>query len=362
MRTITRMAASLALLATFATAAAAQSSKGNDSVDYAPKEQLLAGTFPFVRSYKLDITSPSSLNDKGDKALAAGITTELRVTVDDFPPASNEAAAAALVTLSDRFMDFHALSETHQTTVGIDVPAGTAVGDYVFTIQAVGPTGIGWGNGGHTLTVTVAERVSEDKTPPAVVITSPTKGQKFTFCSAGTAIPVSISAIDAESPVTSVWANAGVSNFFVPFGEPSTSVVANGSFMAEGIGSYELKAWAQSAGGTSTPAVVNFSVNYAMSWLPPVSLGKVNGTAPIKFSARDCTGAFIADNRVKVEVLENGVSKFVATFGEGNDAVRIDEAQGQYITNFKPAAGIHTYTVKVSFGGFDQAETTFATK
>ena len=68
MRTITRTAASLALLFAFAAAAAAQSSKGNgnDSVDYAPKTQNLAGTLPFDRSYTLDITSPSKLNDNGE--------------------------------------------------------------------------------------------------------------------------------------------------------------------------------------------------------------------------------------------------------------------------------------------------------
>ena len=35
---------------------------------------------------------------------------------------------------------------------------------------------------------------------------------------------------------------------------------------------------------------------------------------------------------------------------------------GQYITNFKPASGVHTYTVKVLFGGFEQASKNFTTK
>ena len=43
-------------------------------------------------------------------------------------------------------------------------------------------------------------------------------------------------------------------------------------------------------------------------------------------------------------------------------AVRIDEVQGQYITNFQPASGVHTYTVKVLFGGFEQASKSFTTK
>ena len=363
MRRITNMAASLALLVTFASAASAQSSQGNDSVDYAPKVQNLAGTLPFDRSYTLDITSPSSLNDKGDKALAAGITANLRVNVEDFPATSNETAAAALVTLADQFMVFNALAQTHRTTVRLHVGSSTIPGDYVFTIQADGPGGIGWGNASHTLNVTVSEPVVSDTTPPAVVITSPTEGQTFTFCSAGTVVPVTISANDAESLVTSVWAKANNVPFAVFFPGASNNVIANGSFTASGIGSYSLQAWAQSAGGTGESAVVNVSVNYVMSWLPPLSLGKViSGALAIKFAARDCNGAFVVDQRVSVEVFENGVSTFVATFGDGSEAVRIDEVQGQYITNFKPAAGVHTYTVKLFFDGFEQASKTFTTK
>ena len=363
MRTITRMAASLALLATFAAVAAAQSSNGNDSVDYAPKTQNLAGTFPFDRSYTLDITSPSSLNKEGDEIIAAGITANLRVNVVDFPDASNEAAAAALVTLDDQSMFFNALAQTRQTTVRVHVADNTIPGDYVFTIQADGPEGIGWGNAGHTLNVTVAAPVLNDTTPPAVVITLPEDGKAFTFCSAGTVVPVSISATDSESLVTSVWARANNIPFAVSFPGASNNVVANGNFTAMGIGSYALQAWAQSTGGVGESAVVNISVNYAMSWLPPLSIkNEFKGAVAIKFAARDCTGAFVADNRVSVEVWEGTTKKFGATFGEGSDAVRIDEVQGQYLANFQPASGAHTYTVKVLFGGFEQATKTFTTQ
>ncbi len=363
MRTITNMAASLALLVAFAGAAAAQSSNGNDSVDYAPKTRNLAGTFPFERQYTLDITSPSSLNKQGNKDIAAGITANLRVNVVDFPEASSEAVAAQLVMLDDQFMVFTALAQTHRTTVHLDVTSSTIPGDYAFTIQADGPNGIGWGNASHTLTVTVAEPVLSDTTPPAVVITSPTEGQAFTFCSTGTVVPVTISATDAESLVTSVRATASSVPFAVSFPGASNNVVANGSFTATGIGSYPLQAWAQSAGGEGTSGVVNISVNYVMSWLPPLlNKNEFNGAVAIKFAARDCNGDFVADDRVRVEVSENGFIKFGADFGDGSDAVRIDDVQGQYITNFKPAAGLHTYTVKVFFGGFEQASKTFTTK
>jgi hypothetical protein len=364
MRRINTTAASLALLVTFAGAASAQQpTKGNDSVDYAPKTQVLAGTFPFDRSYTLDITSPSSLNKDGDKMLAGGITANVRVNVVDFPDASNEAAAAALVTVDPQILVFYKLAETHQTMVRVHAGINTIPGDYVFTIQADGPNGIGWGNASHTLTVTVAEPVLVDSTPPTVVITSPTDGQMFTFCSGGTVVPVIVSATDAESLVTSVWATANNVPFAVSFPAASNNVVATGSFTATGIGSYALQAWAQSAGGTGTSAVVNASVNYAMSWLPPLSNGKVvSGELVAKFAARDCNGAFVVDERVSVEVFEGGVSKFVAVFGNGSDAVRIDEVQEQYIANFKPESGVHAYTIKVYFGGFEQASKDFTTK
>jgi hypothetical protein len=360
MRKIATVAASLTLLVAFAAAAAAQS-QGNDSVDYAPATQNLAGTFPFERSYALSITSPSKLNGKVD--VAAGITAFLRVTVDDFPEPSNEAAAAALVTLDDPFMVFHAVAERHATTVRLHVGANTVPGDYVFSVQADGPNGIGWGNASHTLTVTVAAPVVSDSTPPAVVITSPVDQHALTFCPTGTVVPVTISATDPESLVTSVWATASHVSFAVDFAGASNNVVATGSFKATEIGLYPLQAWAKSTGGTGQSEVITVSVNYVMSWLPPLSNGKVIGGAlPIKFAARDCNGTFVADNRVSVEVWEDNIRQFVASSGDGSDAVRIDEVQGQYIANFKPASGVHTYTVKVLFGGFEQASKSFTTK
>ena len=357
MRTITRTAASLALLFAFAAAAAAQSSKGNgnDSVDYAPKTQNLAGTLPFDRSYTLDITSPSNLNDNVD--IAAGITANLRVNVDDFPEASNEAAAAALVTLDDQVMVFNALAQTHQTTVHLHVTSSTIPGDYAFTIQADGPNGIGWGNAGHTLTVTVAEPVPSDTTPPAVVIISPKDGDKFTFCSAGTVVPVTISANDAESLVTSVWATANDVPFSVSFPGASNNVVANGNFTAAGIGAYALQAFARSAGGDGSSEVVNVSVNYTMSWLPPLSIkSRIQRRGRHQILGARLQRRFCCRQpgerrsmggqrpQIRLRTSEKGVTR--------SGSMR---CTGQYITNFQPGSGVHTYTVKVLFGGFEQA-------
>ena len=152
------------------------------------------------------------------------------------------------MTLDDQFMVFNALAQTHRTTVRVHVASSTTPGDYVFTIQADGPNGIGWGNASHTLTVTVSAPVLSDTTPPAVVITRRRTDKAFTFCSAGTVVPVTISATDAESLVTSVWAKANDVPFSVSFPGASNNVVANGSFHGHGNWAYALQAWAQSAG------------------------------------------------------------------------------------------------------------------
>ena len=113
------------------------------------------------------------------------------------------------MSLDDWSMTFYALGETHQTTVHVVASNNTTPGDYMYNIQAVGPAGLGWGISNHTLTVTVSQPVVLDTTPPDVKITSPVDGQAFTFCLAGTKVPVTISAVDAESVVTAVggWVN-----------------------------------------------------------------------------------------------------------------------------------------------------------
>lgn len=121
------------------------------------------------------------------------------------------------------------------------------------------------------------------------------------------------------------------------------------------------------AGGTGQSPVVGVSVNYTMSWLPPVSAGRtLNGAVPIKFAAKDCQGKFVADSSVRVEVWEGTVQgpvqRFAAVYGDGSDAVRIQEADEHYLANFHPASGNHTYTVKVFFNGFPQASTNFTTR
>src|SRR5262245_3721482 len=105
----------------------------------------------------------------------------------------------------------------------------------MYTIQADGPEGLGWGNSSHALTVTVSQSVAVDKMAPDVTVTAPTAGEAFTFCAGGTTIPVTISAVDAESFVTAVGFMVSGQPFTVlPFA-PANTVVAQGQFGAPAV-------------------------------------------------------------------------------------------------------------------------------
>jgi Bacterial Ig domain len=368
MKLLRRFTTATMLLAATATMASAQTvsaqnSGQNDSVDYAPSVRTVAGPLPLNTQYSLEVSAPTQLNKKGEEALPSGIRAELRVNVASYPEGSTPDAALALVSVDPASMVFYSLGEKQKTTVKVAAAANTTPGDYMYNIQAVAEPGLGWGISSHTLTVTVSQPVVLDMTPPDVTITSPKAGLNLEFCTGGTTVPVTISAVDAESPVTAVWFKVNGTELTVNPFVSANAVVAEGQFVAAAVGAYELGAWARSAGGPGHSPVVGVSVNYKMSWLPPVSAGRtLNGAVPIKFAAKDCQGKFVADKSVRVEVWEGTVQRFAAVYGDGSDAVRINEIDEHYIANFQPPSGSHTYTVKVFFNGFEQARTTVNTR
>jgi hypothetical protein len=335
-------------------------------VTYSPSSKTVAGTLPVTQTYTVAITSPSALNGSGLAVLSAGLVVPVTVSVTDFPDGSSAAAALALVSVSPAWVTFSTLSETHNVTVTITAAAGTPSGDYAYTIQANPVVSVpSWGNGGTTLSLELTTPVVTDTTPPNVTITSPVNAQAFAFCSAGNAIPVAIDAVDPESFVTAVNATVNGSAVALSSFTPANNVSVSGTYSATDIGSYTVSATATSAGGTSAPKTATFTVNYTLTFLPPLSLGKTakgGSTIPIKFSARDCTGAFVADERVSVKVYEGTTLVFTAVFGEGSDSVRIDPVAEQYITNFQTSAGAHTYTAKVLFNGFEQQSINFSVR
>jgi hypothetical protein len=338
------------------------------TADYSPTK-VIAGTLPVTGAYDLTVKSPANLNHSGELALPNGIVTELEITAADFPTAGSEAEALSLVSLATQTLTFTALSQEQTVGVSVNASAGTTPGEYTFVIRARPPSGIGWGvSSGHTLNLMLSAPISTaDITPPVVSFTAPTDNQQFLFCSGGTPVSLNISANDAESFVTAVFASVNGGPVALSTFTAANSVVTGGTYTATDLGVFTARAWATSAGGTSDPdaAKLQFGVNYSVSFLPPLSLGKTakgGSTMPVKFTVRDCNSTFIADQRVTVRVYEGATQKFSATYGDSSSQVRIDTVAEQYITNFQTATGAHDYTVKVSFNGLDQATATFSVR
>jgi hypothetical protein len=349
-------------LALTASLAAAQG--GNASFNYS-LDKTISGTLPVADSYVLTVTSPDRINRSGSFPQEVGLT----VSAADYPLGSSEAQALALVSLGQSSLTYTALSEQKTVTVSVSASSSTVPGDYAFLIRADPAAGIGWGAGdGHTLVVSVAAPTLVDITPPNVQILEPTPGQEFLFCSAGTPVSLTVNASDAETFVTNVYASVNNSPVTLSSFTPANSVTVSGTFSAADIGSYTVKAWATNTVPlTSDPdaAKVTIAVNYALSFLPPLSLGKTakgGSTMPIKFTVRDCVGAFVQDTRVTVEVWEGATRRFTATLGDSSTSVRIDAEAEQYITNFQTAAGTHDYTVRVLFNGIVQGTRPFSTR
>ncbi|MCX5770461.1 MAG: hypothetical protein NTZ09_09355 [Candidatus Hydrogenedentes bacterium] len=349
--------------------ATGQIAYASDNATYDPPSNVVAGIKPFSDAYTLGIISPGSLNKDGDEALPGGIVVNVRINATSWPAGSSQADAEAMVSVSPVSLTYTALNETQNTDVSIAVGAGAVVGDYTYTIQGVPPTGLGWGLGAHNLTISVGETGTGDTTPPIVTIVEPADGAAIVYCLGGTPVDIEFQAVDPESAITSVAATvngAGVTLDATGLG--TNNVTATGVFIAGGIGAYTVVASATSQGGTGD-ATADFTVNYVMGWLPPLSLGKTSkggSDVPIKFTARDCSNLFVHDETVTVVVYEvtagGDVACLSGVFGEGASFIRIDDAAGQYIINFKTAAGAHNYRADVLFNGFFQASKQFSVR
>jgi hypothetical protein len=283
----------------------------------------------------------------GQTTLSAGVTVKATVQSTSAPLGVSAAQAEALISFNPTNHEYHALSQTKDFLVKVTIGSATVPGDYSFTIQGdPTPQPNGWGISSHTLSFTVSIPTETDTTPPTVVIAD--IGSPITFCSGGTPVAFTFTASDAESVITDV--SVKVNGSPVPAtisGLGTNNVSGSGSYTAAGIGLYTLMVSATSDGG-SGDATEEFRVKYNVSWLPPISLGKTakgGSTVPVKFTVRDCNNAFVHDESIQVNVWEvtstGNVTKLSGVFGDGADAVRIDDISAQYIINFQTEPGIH---------------------
>ncbi len=404
-----------------------QSALAADSAKYDPSSKQAAGLSNAVITtapdspYSLKITAPGSLNDKGMADLTGqpvlyktgskageikepapnpdpGIVIGIYATVIP-PDGVAPATALSWLGVSADTWTCMGLNEEKTIAVTLNVPIGAPAGDYVYTISAnPDDNGMGWGSGGHTLTVSIEQYVPPvvedefvlDTSAPTVNITAPTAPSSFTYVTGGTPVSVAFDATEVESPITELYATVGASSVtLTKIGLGTMAASATGSTTINSIGAYTLTAKAQNTralpvgspasldANLEGEATVDFTVNYDMNncWLPPLSLGKVSkggSTVPIKFTAKDANGLFINDNTVQVKVNRIVVDAILGTqdvlvttgsFGAGSAGVRIDQIDaytGQYIVNFQTAPGANKYRADVFFQGVKQASKEFS--
>jgi hypothetical protein len=341
-----------------------------DSV--APADQTISGTKPYTDSYTVTVTSPSMLNNAGDTQLAnGGINLTVSATPLTWPSGSSSTQAAGLlsgpgVPPALAVLNFTAVSQDRSFLLTVTTTAGTIPGDYTYDIGGASPGGYGWGVTTAMLTVQVAEPTVSDTTPPAVTFASPaTCPATYTF---GQSVSININAVEDMSPITAFTATINGDAFGSATGIGTQSANINGTFTPSMIGTYTVAASATSVGGTGN-ASCDLNVNYDLTWLPPISLGKTSkggSTMPIKFAIRDASGEFVTDDSVHVIVKEGATEVFSAFFGEGASNVRISETDEQYIVNFQTASGVHNYDVLAYFDGVGgevlQGTKTFSTR
>lgn len=341
---------------------------------YDPATHTVAGTLPVSSSFNWRITSPESR--RNDPSFPSA-TAELEVAVTSVPLGSSLAIAEGLVSLNQTSVAFSDYSQTKTLQVSVTAGSSTPPGDYTYILKAKvsNESDPKWGNGdGTVLTLSVAAPTATDTTPPNVSFDFPGQGSVFTYCAGGNLINVQVTAADAESVVTALYGsvNSSSANLALTPQSPNllntNTVIATGSFNAAGVGKYDLKAWATSAGGTSDKeaSLQTVTVQYNLGWLPPVSLGKTGkagSTMPIKFRSTDCLGAFVADTTVNVKVFKgttaSGSPLMNAFFGDGSTSVRISDLD-EYIVNFQTQSTASDYLVQVYFNGVLHQSRTFS--
>lgn len=312
--------------------------------------------------YTLSMISPSMLNSGGLAALTnGGIFANAKVTSTNRPDGVDPADALALVAVAPTGALYTALSQPQEFSVTVTISAATATGDYTYLLQADPTTNVpSWGLSGATLSFSVVEPSDTDTTPPTIVLSV---DGPVTFCLGGTPISFSYTASDADSPIGSVVAR--VNGDPVPVttsGLGTNAVSGDGTFTAATIGAYTVTVEATSDGGTGADTE-DVKVKYQLTWLPPLSLGKTargGSTVPIKFTVRDCNGAFVYDESVRVAVYEmtagGDVEALSGVYGSGASAVRIDATTEQYIINFQTTPGLHNYAADVWFYASDEPQ------
>lgn len=271
---------------------------------------------------------------------------------------------------------FGGITNLSATLNGTPITLGSVTGLNTGSASASGTLGI-TSAGTYTLvytgtnavgsaTATVTFTVTGVTPPPVVTITSPAVGtvvNRFTG-DAPNAVPFTFGATTPFGTIQSLTVtlngNAVTSN---NGGLLTPTATGAGNFSVSAPGTYTMVVTASNGGAVAT-ASRSFTVvestppsSYALTWLPPITLGagiEGGSTMPIKFSlANATTGAAITDQNVVIavyEVFANGTSGPATYYPYGTSGPAAPDyaiSGGVYQLDYVTASGERTYKVEV---------------
>lgn len=366
--------------------ASAQGKPGNDSADWcvlsadacAGKDKTVSVTQGEGTSFSGRLISPDKLN-----AGASALPINAYLATGEWSAYCGESLACGVnptVIVTPSMLTFTDFTQPQDFLVQVFAGSNVVPGEYTVKIKTFGPDNeqlrsIGWGLGSG-LSLTIMVTAPGTCAQPTLSIIAPAEGSSFSICQ------VNASTLQGSTPVAvSLEASSGITGFGAVISkadDTNPSIVslvqnlatdpatATGTGSANGsIGSYKLTASATNACGTVTQTRA-FAVNYVFDWLPPTpTTPNASASLPTKFSIRDCSGAFVADQTVEVTLSNGNGFSVTRSFGATpNTGVTISTVDEVYHTNFDlPAGQGVTYTIVVKFQGVQQGPArTFTTK
>ncbi len=217
------------------------------TVGYKPSLKLIEGDQPLLTSYVLSVTSPFNV--------VAGTTVTVTpvVSVNASPVGVSAALAKTFVTLSASSLTFTGPNQIKDITVSVNVPLGTAAGDYVWAISTPG-----WAAGTLDPNAFINAKVTvpQVSAEPSISISAPLDGSIFN--QAYNALPFSIpltftATAPTVSPITSIDADIdGTAITLTATGLGTSSVQATGTIPISLAGIFTVRARATNNVNTST--------------------------------------------------------------------------------------------------------------
>jgi len=195
--------AAAGLLGGNAVRAAGPAGGGPVYISYSPDNlQSVQGDAPFHYGYELSVTSPSSFPANTTKVIT------MNRTVNNAPDGADPLVAAGYLTFSVPTLTFTGPNQVQKVQVSVDIPFGSASGDFTFWITTSGwPTGYNINDLGTYINMHVNPQGGFEA--PGVEITTPADGTEYTYTVGGPAVQVPIgihSSATESAPLLSVLA------------------------------------------------------------------------------------------------------------------------------------------------------------